>query len=145
MRKSWITGCVDTNLLVYTQHRKHRYFQKAVDFYSELAKTSKGVVTVQNLMEFYATVTDKKRFSKPHSKQIAKKEIDKFGSAFPVLYPTTKSLSLFFKLARKQQAQEIYDVFLAATLLSHGVKVIYTLNLKDFAKISQIEAINPFS
>lgn len=39
---------------------------------------------------------------------------------------------------------KIFDFFLAATMLDNGVGTIYTENVRDFAGIAGIEAINPW-
>jgi len=37
----------------------------------------------------------------------------------------------------------IYDLQLAATMLGHGVRRIYTFNTSDFQHIPEIEALTP--
>jgi len=47
-------------------------------------------------------------------------------------------------LARYEiRKQEIFDVQLVATMLSNGVKRIFTFNQEHFAKFQEIEAVKP--
>ena len=43
----------------------------------------------------------------------------------------------------KKLKLHFWDALIAATMIKHGIRVIYTENVKDFAKLREIKAINP--
>jgi predicted nucleic acid-binding protein len=45
--------------------------------------------------------------------------------------------------ARNPHGAEVFDLFLAAQALSHGVSTLCTYNIRDFVGIPGIEAITP--
>ncbi len=51
---------------------------------------------------------------------------------------------VFLKLIKqiKPVGQKVHDVFLAATLLSNGVKTLITENKEDFAGIKGLKAVD---
>ncbi len=61
-----------------------------------------------------------------------------------LIFPTPDTKETVFSLISKikPKAQQIHDIFLAATLLSNGVKALITENIKDFSDIRDLEVVN---
>jgi predicted nucleic acid-binding protein len=45
---------------------------------------------------------------------------------------------------KKYLGRRIFDAYLAATMLSNGINIIYTANDNDFEIFKEIEVVNPF-
>lgn len=145
MNKRLRTVCVDTNILVYAQNEddpRHQMAKRVVD--DILNEKVDGVVTPQNILEFYAVVTDKKRVSRPLSskKALATCNLLMNGSAFRVVFPTITTLVMWQRLMKKDGiGQAVWDLFLAATLLSNGVTMLVTENVDDFTRVKGLNVV----
>lgn len=131
---------VDTNVLVYWVNVSSNFHQQANDLFSRLRKESVvAVITWQNMTEFFAVVTDKKRLPqalKPNEAiEWIQDGID--SGVFALVLPNERTGQKFLELVRKTGVigQRVHDVFFAATLLSNGVDELITENEKDFVGI----------
>ena len=63
----------------------------------------------------------------------------------PVLRPTNESLELFMKHLKASLIKGIrlFDLYLAATLMSSGIDLIYTYNERDFQGIEGLRIWRP--
>lgn len=138
----------DTNVLVAAADLDSSNHKIAKELHQKVEEGEiEAVIAHQNLEEFLAITTDPKRVKTPLSPTIALKEVEKYlFSRFRLISPKDDTIFIFVSLLRKKpaKAQRIFDVYLAATMLSSGVGTIYTENVGDFAKYSEIETINPF-
>lgn len=76
------------------------------------------------------------------------KDIQRYErSALIVIRPMTDTLQCFQEIVVQLPAQgkDIYDRYLAATALSNGITTILTENVKNFAGIRGLTAVNPFA
>lgn len=107
----------------------------------------KGVVSIQNILEFYSVVTSHKSTPHPLSYLTAIKEIDKLKPPyFEIIYPQIDTLEIVKKLLdqAKIKAEKVYDLYLVATMLSNHIDTIVTVNEKDFLPFhDHIKIINP--
>jgi len=89
-----------------------------------------GVIAVQNLMELYAVITDKRRLERPLSPDGGRKLIEFYASAdgLRIIAPSAKSLSILNDLIAEHQpkSQTIFDFMLVATMMENAVSEIYT-------------------
>ena len=141
---------LDTNILVYARNSGSPFFKKAKEVVDKAIKGElEACISLQNLIEFYAVVTNPKRVQNPLTPQEAKKDVEEYLS-----YSNIKKLSvkestvrLAMELAEKYSIskQHIYDTQLVATMMENGVKKIFTVNTNDFSVFSEIEAKNPFT
>ena len=60
-----------------------------------------------------------------------------------VIFPIVNIKEIFFSLILKikPKAQAVHDIFLAATLLSNGVKTLITENSSDFKEVEGLRAM----
>ena len=147
MSKKSLWMGIDTNILVYFLNEESIHHPKAKVFIDRLQREEiQGIVSWQNLSELYAVVTDPKRFPTPMTTNQVVEVIKQFleSGHIKVIFPVVNTKEIFFKLVLKikPKAQAIHDIFLAATLLSNGVKTLITENAGDFAGLSGLKVVN---
>jgi len=138
---------IDTNILVYGLNESSIYYLVAKGIFGKLVEQGvRAVVTWQNLAEFYTVVTDAKRFPNALSPLQAERWIkdNLEREAFQLEFPSLATGEIFLKLIKqtKPVRQKVHDVFLAATLLSNGVKTLITENKEDFAGIAGLKVVD---
>jgi predicted nucleic acid-binding protein len=136
---------LDTNVLVYAinesapQHLDSRRLVEAVK-----EKSVPGVLFPQILLEFYAIVTNRKRFAKPLEPSVARKQIEALRSFFPVISCGTEALDLLFGETSKEKAGSgIFDAYLVAQMKVSGITMVCTYNTAHFISFRQIVAKTP--
>lgn len=138
----------DSNILVYAHNLDSPFYQKARELHERVVfKGLAAAVSVQNLLEFYSVITDSKRIEKVEEPQIAQKYCMAYLEAgFQIIYPKAGDFERVIKLVSKIKikSRKIFDVYLVATMLSNGIRTIYTANDRDFEMFSEIKAVNPF-
>ena len=141
---------LDTNILVYARDSESPFFKKAKEIvYKARRGELEACISLQNLSEFYAIVTNPKQVQNPLTSQEAKKDVEEylFYSNIKKLSVKESTVKLAIELAEKYSItkQHIYDTQLVATLIENRVKKIITMNTDDFSVFNEIEAENPFS
>ncbi len=136
---------IDTNILIYALDRESDFHKQALQVLISLGESGLGVVCWQNLTEFYAIVTDKKRIKTPLTPQIATRELNILLNKFSleIIGPNNRTKELWFDLLKIKdiKGQVVHDIFLAATLLSNGIKILITENTGDFKRVEGLKAI----
>ena len=140
---------VDTNVLVYaadTNSPFHDASKQLRDrgFRGEI----RLVVTPQILMEFFAVVTSPRRVTLSRSSEEACEEVEKYVRADHIqkIYPDSAALERTLGLLKRYSQvtrQDIFDLFLAATMLANGITQIYTYNQEHFTRFEGIEVLTP--
>ena len=106
-------------------------------------------LTPQILWEFYAVITNARRVDQPLTQESALREVQAYVQATQIalLLPRRSAVerTLSFLARHRVRGLRIFDLFLIATMLDHGVRRIYTENVEDFQGFREIEAINPFT
>jgi predicted nucleic acid-binding protein len=139
----------DSNILVIAQVVNHRHFEVAKTLVSAVLNGERsGVIAHQNLLEFFATITNPKFVSPLSGKEATQLIATYRRSRFEIVIPTTETINLWLvwqqTLPKLKIGQTIYDRYLAATALTNRITTILTENTKDFQDIPGISAINPF-
>lgn len=140
---------LDTNILVHATGAQSPRHAKAKELRDQAAAGRfDACIAAQILTEFYAVVTDPRRFQPALTPSQAQRELQTYlSSSLKLILPKDTTMLrmlnlLGFKLVRSGR---IFDVFLAATMLDNGVRRIYTENTNDFKAIDEIDASDPFS
>jgi len=127
---------VDTNILVYAvieddpHHAASRSFVEAV---------AKGLVLAcvfpQNLLEFYAVVTNPRRVAQALTCAQALAEIANLRAIFRVVSPKESSLDYLPGLVTSTRTTraDIFDAFIVAQMQDAGIETICTYNARDFS------------
>ncbi len=140
----------DTNILIHAANaasplhtQAKRLRDQAVEGFID------ACLTPQVLWEFYAVMTNPTRVTHPLAPHEASREVQTYLEAdrLTIIMPRHTTLQRTAELLRRARVtgRRIFDVYLAATMLDHNVRVIYTQNTKDFAHFREIQAVNPFA
>ena len=132
---------IDTNVLIYAIDKESDFYRAALKTLASLSGF--GTVCWQNLTEFYAVITDKKRVTHPLTSQKAIKEMDSLLNKYSlaIIGPNIKTKEIWFDIlkTRKIKGQSVHDTFLSATLISNGINMLITENPKDFSGITDLK------
>lgn len=140
---------IDTNILVYANNKDSEFHSTCKPVVEKAIKSEIGaVVAIQNLIELYAVLTDKRRVERPLSPTKAKELIEFYkGSNIRIIAPVPQTIDTIIKLIEKHspKSQYIFDYLLVATMLDNGVHEIYTADSEHFKHFDSITVINPLS
>ena len=135
---------LDTNVLVYaydvSETRRRVIAKGLVD---DVWDAGGGVLTLQNLSEFFFAVTRKvqKRVPVVDAKTIVSDILH--SSRWMVIDRNAGTVMKAMELVESVRAP-FWDALIAACMLEHGIEVIVTENEKDFKHIPGLTVINPF-
>ena len=140
----------DTNILVHAHMAGSPFHAIARRLRDEAAEGRlEACLTPQVLCEFFAVCTDPRMVHPALTPRQANEEIGRYwnDSAFRKILPQDTTVPrLVGLLARKAVArQAVFDAFLVATMLDHGVRTIYTQNTKDFVRFQELRVVNPLA
>lgn len=134
---------IDSNLVVYFFDRKSNFHSKTVSFLKKLKiEKNQLFLAQQNILEIEKVLI---KLYKLNSKEVVS-DIENFIEAMKVsLISPLKSTYLIYHqyLEKNPKTKDIFDLYLAATMIDNEVATIYTNNDKDFQGIGGIKAINP--
>jgi predicted nucleic acid-binding protein len=135
---------LDTNVLVYAydvSEKRRREIAKAL--VDEVWNAGGGVVTLQNLSEFFFAVT--RKVQKPVPVVDAKTIVSDIlrSSRWMVIDRNAGTVMKAMEIVESVRAP-FWDALIAACMLEHGIEVIVTENEKDFKNIPGLSIINPF-
>lgn len=135
---------LDTNILVYAydfSEKRRREIAKAL--VDEVWDAGGGVVTLQNLSEFFFAVTRKVQTRVPvaDAKTIVSDILR--SSRWMVIDRNAGTVMRAMEIVESVRAP-FWDALIAACMLEHGIEVIVTENEKDFKQIPGISTVNPF-
>ncbi len=139
---------LDTNILIYAHDELSPKNKSAKDLVEKaLNGEIEASISHQNLLEFAAAITQPKKVSWVLSIDKALEDMDQYlASNIKIIVPNQGTILIAkdFLKSLKLKGRKVFDVYLAATMLSNGINVIYTDNDKDFEIFKEIRAINPF-
>ena len=138
---------VDTNILIRWVRREVQDFKIVVAAIEQLARLSSiACYTSQNLGEFWNVMTrpaDRNGYGlSPAEANLHAIDIE---TSFRLLPDNLEVHEEWRRLlvAHRVSGTQVHDARLAAAMHVHGVKRILTLNTRDFARFTDIEAIHP--
>ncbi len=135
---------IDTNVLVYaydvSEKAKRQVARALLD---KVWDRGGGVVTLQNLSEFFVAVTEK--VQKPIPVSSARTIISDIlrSKRWLVIDRQARTIMRAIDLVERT-GTPYWDALIAACMLEHGVSLIVTENEWDFKRIPGITVINPF-
>lgn len=139
---------IDANVLVYALYadsERHIPCRRLIE--SAISSTANLCITSQVLAEVYSTVTSPKRVSVPRSPDEAvmalKAVLAMPGMSLLPLGPEVPFLWLNLVQRRPVKGGGIFDLQLAAAMISNGIRKLYTYNSSDFRGIDGVESIAP--
>ncbi len=135
---------IDTNILVYAYDISEKAKQRvAHTLLDDIWDRGGGVVTLQNLSEFFVVVTGKvqKPISIPNAKTIVSDIL--CSSRWLVIRPQEGTIMNAIALVEKIRTP-FWDALIATCMLENGIHTIVTENDRDFKNIPNMTVINPF-
>ncbi|MGE5578943.1 MAG: type II toxin-antitoxin system VapC family toxin [Bacillota bacterium] len=126
---------IDTNVLVYAINEDDPHHYTCRRFMSSIASGFiPACLLPQNLLEFYAVVTDAKRVLHPIAPLEAMAELARLRAVIPVIEPREGALDFLAALASTGGpiGADVYDAFIVAQMQDSGISTICTYNLRDF-------------
>ena len=139
---------LDTNILVYAADTTAEFHHPARELrdrgiHGELPLAA----SPQVFTEFFAVITNPRRVQQPRSPEEAREEIAKYvRSAIRKIYPGTDILDRVLTLLEEHpeiSRQDIFDLFLVATMLTNSVTRIYTYNQEHFTRYPELTVLTP--
>jgi len=140
----------DANILVHAHTARSPFHLAAQQLRDQVAQGAiEACVSPQVLCEFYSVVTNDRLITPALTPVQAKKELHTYwhASGFRKIIPRESTIPHLVKLLDRNGVKRngIFDVFLVATMLDHGVHTIYTQNVKDFDGYPELHVINPLT
>ena len=139
---------LDTNVLVYAVDSESEHHAPSKTLLLQAADPGAGLcVAPQNLAEFYAVVSDRRRVRNPLPPTAAIQAINDL-LALPGLALLTVPIDVttrFIELLHRHAvvAQHTFDAYLVATMLGNGVTRIHTFNAAHFGPFDELEVLVP--
>lgn len=134
----------DSHFLVYSQDRQSPFYKETSGLFSlVLSGGIEMILAQQNILE-----AEKVLISVYHKTPV--EVVQKFENIIlnyniKVITPQSNTYEKYHDLIIKYGvSKDFFDYYLAATMLDNGYNRLLTLNMKDFSKIEEIEAVNPF-
>ncbi|MDT3740682.1 MAG: type II toxin-antitoxin system VapC family toxin [Candidatus Kapabacteria bacterium] len=138
---------IDTNVLIYAINNDSEFHQSSRKlFETALNNDLNFFVSINNLLEFFAIVTDNKRVQNPLTPNQAREVINIISeSKIKIIHADIVALNKTLEIAVELQKskQVIFDFLIAAIMISNDIKNIITYNTKDFKSIAQIKTYKP--
>lgn len=141
---------LDTNILVYANNADSPFHVPCKALVEKAASgATKAAVSVQNLVELYAVITDKRRVERPLSPEKAMELVEFYNTHehIQVIHSTSEAIHIMKELIarHKPTAQSIFDFLLVATMIENGISEIYTFNSNHFKPFHSITTLKPLS
>lgn len=139
---------LDTNVLIYATSRDDPRHARTVEIFEQARSGAmEAYVSTQNLAEMYPNLTGPKR-RPPDSPRLASQKIDSIGRLqnLRVLGIGWAVIEKALELCTKYDVrrQDYFDMQLVAAMMLNGIPTLISENVKDFAAVKEIEAVNPF-
>lgn len=137
---------IDSNILIYAYDFDEKTKNNLAKTILEKILNNKIniVLSTQNLSEFYVNVT--KKIEKPIPQNLAKTIIKDLSELSNTTILKINPSTILGAIETSIKFNVSYwDSLISAVMLENNVYKIVTENLKDFAKIPGIIAINPFA
>ena len=138
---------VDTNLLLRSVAPEHPMNGDAVNAINTLRERGEQLYIVpQNLIEFWNVYTRPlERNGLGRTAKEAEAEVNRLKALFPLLLDPPAIYQEWERLVVQNAVigVNVHDARLVAAMLVHGLTHILTFNTSDFARYSEITAVNP--
>lgn len=134
----------DSHLFVYSYDSKSPFYQASCDVFSRiLSGNIEAICAQQNIVEAENVLI--RFYNKDTNIIVNILEDIILNYKIDIITPQSDTYEHYHDLIMKsKQPYDLYDYFLAATMLDNGINRILTGNTKDFSRIPGIEAVNPF-
>jgi predicted nucleic acid-binding protein len=134
---------IDSNVVIYALNSSSPKHLAAQLFVQN--QHDQLIFAQQNLFEVLRILTHSK-FPHPFAPTKALSALNKLSEPATIITPTPETPHIAFELIRRYKVTgtEVFDAYLVATMISHGITIIATDNQKHLGKYREITVINPF-
>jgi len=130
----------DSNILIYSIDKDEPEKQQiAKNLLSFAVEKENGVISTQNLQEFYNASTKKIK----RTKEDAKLDVEVFASTFPVVQISPSIIIKAIEIQIKNTLS-FYDSLIISAASNSGCVVCYSEDLNNGQIINGVKVINPF-
>jgi predicted nucleic acid-binding protein len=139
----------DTNVLVYAHDESANYHTESASLLKMAVKNqTQGVIAEQNLIELYRIITNPVAMKgSPLTSSQARDLITEtyLRGGFEIIYPNSSTTNRTLEIAVSGNfiSAKIFDIRLAALILSAKTDYFATYNLKDFQNIGDLNPLTP--
>lgn len=134
---------IDSNIIIYSFDKRSPFFKKAKVFFNLILKSRVELyITQQNILECEKVLIYKHKYSRKLIIEMISDFIEEFNISIICPLPTT--IFHFHKALEQFRFKDIFDLFLGTTYIDNGIVNLFTNNKKDFKKLSEFNAVNPF-
>lgn len=134
----------DSQLLIYSLDRKSQFYEMTQKLFEQIVFGKiQPFITQQSILETARVFLVAYKLSPKYVVKLVKPLVRDLK--FQVISPLPNTYFHCYELLEKSTVRlDLFDYYLAATMLDNGLSQILTANDKDFAKIPGIKAVNPF-
>ena len=134
----------DSNILVYALSTTSAKYTTAQQFF--LKEQHILCLAHQNILESIRVLTHPVLPNAMKSDE-ARIAVGAIASALTIIAPSQETYAIFIELMRKYKliSNAVFDTYLVATMLTHGVTRIATDNERNFSRYKEIAVFNPFT
>ncbi len=136
---------VDSNIIIYALDNKSIFFKEAEIFFSFFLKKHRINLYIahQNILEVEKVFIDFYRLKREKVIKTIQSFLEVYN--FIVISPLPTTLSYYHKLIQEKNKKiDLFDYYLAATYLDNKINNLFTINVKNFSFIKELNIINPF-
>ena len=136
---------IDSNLLIYGLDKNSSFYNETYELFKMVREGQiQPVIAQQNIIEVIQAFVKGYKYPVASIIRPLSGLITELG--ITIITPFSITYQRFLNLIIiNSHARDIFDYYLAATMLDNGINRILTVNTKDFSKIPGITAVNPFS
>ena len=126
---------LDTNILIYGINEESRYFEEIKRIMEN--PRYQIFVTCKQISEFICVLSKLGRYD------AIENELPIILNKFKVIFPNKRSIRIFQELINKYKpvGNRVFDIEIASIMLSKNIKNLYSINVRDFNHIEEIQLI----
>lgn len=129
---------VDSNILVYFLDADSKYNDLVKRFFSFCEENKLSIfISLQNIVELTSVLIRKHKVTKKLALEKVKRLVN--SELFQIISPFPSTNHRFFEIMGMLSKPDIFDVFLAATMMDNNVFAILTNNQQDFKNIKNLK------
>ncbi len=134
---------IDTHFLVYLLDRCSPYHLPTLKWLDKMNQTKISLyLAQQNILETHNVLINTNLVNPQEAIAKTSQLVDFL--CLKIVCPLPTTLNRYQRLIKNTAAKDIFDLYLAATLIDNQIKKLFTLNTKDFKKVTGFQAVKPF-
>jgi predicted nucleic acid-binding protein len=134
---------LDTNILVYLANEDFPFHSEVLAKFKAISAGHEIWISRQVLREYAMVMTREGLVEKPLSPEEVVEDIKQWSACLRVADETISVTDALLSLITKYniKGKKVHDANIAATMKVNGIKKLFTVNVKDFSQIEDLEFI----